>query len=90
MFSGIRASVFFTAEHAKYAKKKTLKKSSRPFAASPALHQTQCGASVAVQFVLANKKAVREMDSPFSFRYIDLTCFPLGAAEYFHWHGHGH
>jgi hypothetical protein len=32
------------------------------------------------------------MDSPFSFRYVDLTCFPLGAAEHRHLHyaAHGH
>ena len=37
-----------------------------------------------------NKKAVREMDSPFSFRCVNLTCFPVGAAEHLHSHGHGH
>jgi hypothetical protein len=41
---------------------------------------------------LTNKKAVRKMDSPFSFRYVNLTCFPFGAAEHFHSHyaAHGH
>ena len=37
------------------------------------------------------EKAVREMDSPFSFRCVNLTCFPIGAAEYLHSHrAHGH